>query len=235
MHGPIFLHLGDELVPSAILQGFGFVTHAMEVERLHPDALHPLAYLIVLCRLPRLIENGKGIADELVAVDFVILADVNAVVDIWLHQAPAQAIVVDDVRSSLAVEAVDEDVHQRIHILLGVPKQLVHSPRLHLVELSPSRLVLSLLEDADGLVVAEHLDVGAKHLEVRPGSNVLGIVHDVVPDEQMGSDGSPALQVAHEGLVLRTASIQRMGKAALYAAQAYDHILAGLDARWRFS
>ena len=181
MHGLVLQHQLLQFFPSAVLQGSGFVAHAMQVERLHPDAVHLFANPFSFgCRFG-FVEDGEGFQNEVVAVNLVILADVDAVVNVGLDEALAEVVVFLNIRCGLAVVALHEDVDERIDILIGVPKQLIDRPSLHFVELGSSRLILRFLENADSFVVAEDLDVWAEHLEVRPRCDVLGIIDDVAP------------------------------------------------------
>ena len=93
-------------------------------------------------------------------------------------------------------------------------------------EFGTGGLVLRLLKDADGLVLAEGFDVGTQYLEVWPWGDVLSVVHDVVPDEEMGCYLCPAAHVVHECLVLWAAGCKRVGKAAFDAAQTDDYVVA---------
>ena len=235
VHGAVFLHQGFQLGPCAIAQRLCLVAHAVQVEGLHADAIDRFADVVALGCCLGSIEDFEGLADERVAVDLVVLADVDAVVHVGLDEALTEIVVRLDVWSGLAVVATNEDADERIDVLLGVPEELIDGPGFHLVELSPCRLVLCLLEDADGVVVAKDPDVGSQHLEVGPRRDVLGIIDDVVPDEEVRCYLGPAFEVAHECFVLRTTGIEGMCEAALDAAETDDDILSRLDARGRLA
>ena len=72
-------------------------------------------------------------------------------------------------------------------------------------------------------------------MEVGPRRDVLGIIYDVVPNEQVRRYLRPAFEVAHESFVLRTTCIEGMCEATFYATEPYDDILARLDARGRLA
>ena len=165
----------------------------------------------------------------------MVLADVDAEVKVGLNERLAQAVIVHDHWGGLSIVSVNEDLHQRVGVQQRIPQQFGGDPRLHFLKFGSVGLVLRLFVDADGLVLAEGLDVGTKHLEVGPGRDVLCIVHDVVPDEKVGRNFRPSFHVVHERLVLRTSGGEGMGKATFDAAQADDHIVAGHNALGRLA
>ena len=56
----------------------------------------------------------------------------------------------------------------------------------------------------------------------------LRVVHDVVPDEQMGGEGAPGADVFHELPVLGAVLVVKgMCKTAFDAAKAYDYVVPG--------
>ena len=82
-------------------------------------------------------------------------------------------------------------------------------------------------------MLPEGFYVGTKHLKVGPRSDIVVIVDNVVPDEQVGRNLRPFPQVVHESFVLRAAGGEGMSKAAFDAAQTDDYVATRSDADGR--
>ena len=174
--------------------------------------------------------------NESVVVDFVFVIDEDSHVNIGFNQRLAELVIFHHLRGRLPVVAEDEFADKGIDIQVWIPEQFVHHPGLHLIEFASCRLIVSLFEDSEGLVLTESPDVGSENLEIRPGGGELGVVHDIVPDEQVGGNFAPFADIFHEFPVLGAVHVfERMGETALDAAEPDYHVVAGNDPYGRFA
>ena len=90
----------------------------------------------------------------------------------------------------------------------------------------PADCRVALLEESDGVVADEEPYVGGEAAPVRLRENVVAEVGDIVPDEEVGGDGAPVLDVLAEANVVG-ACLERLRDVHLYAAEADDDVLRG--------
>ena len=100
----------------------------MQIEGLHAHAVHPLAHLIVISHLLCLVKQHEGFTYEIVGIDFMALANVDAIVDIWSDKRLAQAVVFHDFWRGLAIIGIHKDLHQRIGVLHRIPQEFGDHP-----------------------------------------------------------------------------------------------------------
>lgn len=133
-----------------------------------------------------------------------------------------------------AVVAGEKLVDGPIGVIVGVPHRLGDDPGPEFRPFRGRREVARLLVQPLHAVVDEEPDVRLQGPQVRKRHDAVVVVDDVVPDVQAVANSVPRPDVVHERLVVRV-GLERVGEAALDAAQPHAHVRTGLHVLRRLS
>ena len=219
----------------AVLPGDDGSTLALEVHDRQAGHFDPVPDLLGVGDGFALVEEGLGLADKLVREQFVVVLETEVDVGVGREPAVEQVEVGPHVLAGAAVVAVHEVVNDRLDFGLGMPQKLGDKVRTQFGEFTAAALVRRLFHDADGLVIAEELDVGLEDSEIGVGHDVMAEIDDVVPDVDVRGDGGPAVHVLDEGLVFSRAGREVVGETALDAAEADDDVVPRLEGLGRLA
>ena len=194
---------------------------------------HAVTYGFRFCILFGFGKDGKGLVDEVIGVGASTMIDARLTLEVspLANQSIHEREILLHPWSSLAIIGLDELVDNGLGIRIRIPHQFGKQIGLQFGKISTRNIVRPLLHHADGLVVAERLQIALEHRDVGEWQEILLEGGHIIPDIEMRRNAAPCLHVFEERCILSTTT-DGMREAAFDAAKAYHHILTRLDALW---
>ena len=131
----------------------------------------------------------------------------------------------------LAIIVREEDAHERVGVLIGIPHQFGNHVSTQFGEVC-SLVAVHLLKQHIGVVAVEELDVGCQDMEVGEWCYHIVEVDAIVPDEDVVGDATPSLQGPYK---VASALVVRQRHLALGVNAAEHDVDVGkrFDQSWR--